>query len=350
MAGKVFFAHFMARTRVVCEPALGSMDKTCAGYGYGCGRPPQHSGVGGNIRALFRRDLSVYQRHNNSGRTCDPVSRLAVHPSHAGITQPRCARLDGQQPMKYEIDLRVAVRKRSNLAAANGTSPVTRRRARVKSILHDTCSRTWFLYKLLQGLVHELISSPPAVGVRGGGLEGGGAGGAATWAKREALCRRHGNGAATSERDGRRDQCDMGGEKGEGRPRSRPRAPMVQIDEGETAHNSALHVKATRNLMRVLIRPYRSHSSVPWIRKIRPARRRPAGMKGRGKLKILDKTRRRTASVTRPGIGPGSPWWEASRLTDQPPWPLEKLEVIVNRLSVGSDEYTDILPGETLIS
>ncbi|KAJ8888037.1 hypothetical protein PR048_007522 [Dryococelus australis] len=61
------------------------------------------------------------------------------------------------------------------------------------------------------------------------------------------------------------------------------------------------------------------------------ATRRPwsgAGMKGRGKPEIPEKTRRLTASsgtiptrensVTRPGIEPGSPWWEASRLTAQP--------------------------------
>ncbi|KAJ8881982.1 hypothetical protein PR048_018470 [Dryococelus australis] len=30
----------------------------------------------------------------------------------------------------------------------------------------------------------------------------------------------------------------------------------------------------------------------------------------------------RKYGVTRPGIEPGSPWWEASRLTAQPPWPL----------------------------
>ncbi|KAJ8877995.1 hypothetical protein PR048_022458 [Dryococelus australis] len=57
-----------------------------------------------------------------------------------------------------------------------------------------------------------------------------------------------------------------------------------------------------------------------------------AGMKGPGKRKIPEKTRRPTASsgaiprmrksgVTRPGIESGSPWWEASRLTAEPPWP-----------------------------
>ncbi|KAJ8866843.1 hypothetical protein PR048_032704 [Dryococelus australis] len=57
-----------------------------------------------------------------------------------------------------------------------------------------------------------------------------------------------------------------------------------------------------------------------------------AGTKGRGKWEIPEKTRRPTASsgtiptcvnpVTRPGIEPGSPWWEASVLIAQPPWPL----------------------------
>ncbi|KAJ8880459.1 hypothetical protein PR048_016929 [Dryococelus australis] len=56
------------------------------------------------------------------------------------------------------------------------------------------------------------------------------------------------------------------------------------------------------------------------------------GMKGRRKREIPEKTRRPTAStgtiptcenpVTRSGIEPGSPWWEASRLTAQAPWPL----------------------------
>ncbi|KAJ8869261.1 hypothetical protein PR048_030833 [Dryococelus australis] len=52
---------------------------------------------------------------------------------------------------------------------------------------------------------------------------------------------------------------------------------------------------------------------------------------GAGKREVPEKTRRPTASsftiptcenpVTRPGIEPGSPWWEASVLTAQPPWP-----------------------------
>ncbi|KAJ8869873.1 hypothetical protein PR048_028882 [Dryococelus australis] len=56
---------------------------------------------------------------------------------------------------------------------------------------------------------------------------------------------------------------------------------------------------------------------------------RSAGMKGRGKREIPEKTRRPAASshmrksgVIRPGIEPGSLWWEASRLTAQPPRPL----------------------------
>ncbi|KAJ8866110.1 hypothetical protein PR048_033634 [Dryococelus australis] len=53
-----------------------------------------------------------------------------------------------------------------------------------------------------------------------------------------------------------------------------------------------------------------------------------SGMKGRGKWEIPGKTRRRTASygmiptrenpVTRPGMEPESPWWEAIKLTPRP--------------------------------
>ncbi|KAJ8872330.1 hypothetical protein PR048_025934 [Dryococelus australis] len=60
-----------------------------------------------------------------------------------------------------------------------------------------------------------------------------------------------------------------------------------------------------------------------------------AGMKGRGKREISDKTRRPTASsgtistcenpVTRPGIEPGSPWWKASGLTAPPTSTLASL-------------------------
>ncbi|KAJ8874301.1 hypothetical protein PR048_025147 [Dryococelus australis] len=59
-----------------------------------------------------------------------------------------------------------------------------------------------------------------------------------------------------------------------------------------------------------------------------------AGMKRWGKQEIPEKTRQPTASsgtiptcenpVTRPGIEPGSPWWEASRLTTQPPWSVDR--------------------------
>ncbi|KAJ8867790.1 hypothetical protein PR048_031595 [Dryococelus australis] len=64
-----------------------------------------------------------------------------------------------------------------------------------------------------------------------------------------------------------------------------------------------------------------------------------AGMKGRVKREIPEKARRPTASsgtiptcenpVTRPGIEPGSPWWEASVLIAQPPW-SPKSQVITN--------------------
>ncbi|KAJ8888127.1 hypothetical protein PR048_007614 [Dryococelus australis] len=57
--------------------------------------------------------------------------------------------------------------------------------------------------------------------------------------------------------------------------------------------------------------------------------------RGGGKGEIPEKTRRPAASpgtiithenlgVIRPGVGPGSPWWEASRLTAQPPRPQNK--------------------------
>ncbi|KAJ8866772.1 hypothetical protein PR048_032633 [Dryococelus australis] len=59
-------------------------------------------------------------------------------------------------------------------------------------------------------------------------------------------------------------------------------------------------------------------------------------IEGRGKREIPEKTRRPTTSsgtiptcenpVTRPGIEPGSPWWEASGLISQPPWPRLLLE------------------------
>ncbi|KAJ8875883.1 hypothetical protein PR048_023790 [Dryococelus australis] len=58
-----------------------------------------------------------------------------------------------------------------------------------------------------------------------------------------------------------------------------------------------------------------------------------AGMKGRGKQEVPEKTRQPEASsgtiptcenagVTQPEIEPGSPWWKASRLTAQSPGPL----------------------------
>ncbi|KAJ8870808.1 hypothetical protein PR048_027107 [Dryococelus australis] len=63
-------------------------------------------------------------------------------------------------------------------------------------------------------------------------------------------------------------------------------------------------------------------------------RRRNEGV---GEAGYPEKTRRLTTSsisiptcenpVTRPGIKPGSPWWEASVLIAQPPWPLQIPEV-----------------------
>ncbi|KAJ8873465.1 hypothetical protein PR048_024283 [Dryococelus australis] len=43
--------------------------------------------------------------------------------------------------------------------------------------------------------------------------------------------------------------------------------------------------------------------------------------------------------VIRPGLEPGSPWWGASRLTAQPPWPLQAL---VSALT-GSRELSSVL-------
>ncbi|KAJ8895113.1 hypothetical protein PR048_000438 [Dryococelus australis] len=60
-----------------------------------------------------------------------------------------------------------------------------------------------------------------------------------------------------------------------------------------------------------------------------------ARMKGRGKREIPEKTRRPTSS---PGmitaIEPGSPWWEASGLTAQPLWPLHNM--LVNKKKIFS--------------
>ncbi|KAJ8895394.1 hypothetical protein PR048_000726 [Dryococelus australis] len=64
-----------------------------------------------------------------------------------------------------------------------------------------------------------------------------------------------------------------------------------------------------------------------------------------GKREIPEKTRRPAASsgtiptcenpVTRPGIEPGPPWWEASRITTLPPWPRRRwcLEIIWESLT-----------------
>ncbi|KAJ8872956.1 hypothetical protein PR048_026572 [Dryococelus australis] len=69
-------------------------------------------------------------------------------------------------------------------------------------------------------------------------------------------------------------------------------------------------------------------------------------MKGRGKRENPEKTRRPTASsgtiptcenpLTRPGIEPGSTWWEASVLIAQPPWAL--------KTSAGPDGRVLVLP------
>ncbi|KAJ8865794.1 hypothetical protein PR048_033316 [Dryococelus australis] len=70
-------------------------------------------------------------------------------------------------------------------------------------------------------------------------------------------------------------------------------------------------------------------------------------MSGRVKREIPEKAHRPTASsgtiptfespVTRPGIEPGSPWWEASRLTSQPPLPLS---VSNNHLHLASSIFS----------
>ncbi|KAJ8888389.1 hypothetical protein PR048_007879 [Dryococelus australis] len=41
----------------------------------------------------------------------------------------------------------------------------------------------------------------------------------------------------------------------------------------------------------------------------------------------------RKFGVTRPAIEPGSPWWEASSLTDQPPWPLARLGQVLHSIT-----------------
>ncbi|KAJ8891902.1 hypothetical protein PR048_004458 [Dryococelus australis] len=66
-----------------------------------------------------------------------------------------------------------------------------------------------------------------------------------------------------------------------------------------------------------------------------------AGMKGRGKRETPPPPREnpptngivrhdshvQKSEVTWPGIEPASPWWEASRLTAQPPWPRKSLSI-----------------------
>ncbi|KAJ8866562.1 hypothetical protein PR048_032421 [Dryococelus australis] len=75
-----------------------------------------------------------------------------------------------------------------------------------------------------------------------------------------------------------------------------------------------------------------------------------AGLKGPSKREICEKTRRPTASsgtiptcknlVTRPCIELGSPWWEASRLTAQPPWPLDRLNIVAAGCRSGVSRVT----------
>ncbi|KAJ8870513.1 hypothetical protein PR048_029536 [Dryococelus australis] len=78
-------------------------------------------------------------------------------------------------------------------------------------------------------------------------------------------------------------------------------------------------------------------------------------MKGRGKQDIPEKTRWPAAScdaiptcgnpgVTRPGIEPGSPWWEASRLTAQRPRPPGR-----RRLEPRAGYISALLVGEVLL-
>ncbi|KAJ8868000.1 hypothetical protein PR048_031809 [Dryococelus australis] len=76
--------------------------------------------------------------------------------------------------------------------------------------------------------------------------------------------------------------------------------------------------RSERRQLRLLYRAYNSKEQTSG-----------AGMRGEGKREIPEKTRGQTASsgtiptcenpVTRPGIEAGSPWWEASVLTAQPP-------------------------------
>ncbi|KAJ8897529.1 hypothetical protein PR048_002876 [Dryococelus australis] len=61
---------------------------------------------------------------------------------------------------------------------------------------------------------------------------------------------------------------------------------------------------------------------------------RSAGMKGRGKMRsptngiVRHGSHMRKSGVTRPGIEPGWPWWEASGLTAQPPWPRYRKGIV----------------------
>ncbi|KAJ8870248.1 hypothetical protein PR048_029269 [Dryococelus australis] len=82
-----------------------------------------------------------------------------------------------------------------------------------------------------------------------------------------------------------------------------------------------------RDLGRLLTAKYREP-----MRVIEVNMERRRNEKGQGKREVPEKTRRPTAwsgttpicknPVTRPWIEPDSPWWEASRLTAQPTWPL----------------------------
>ncbi|KAJ8887508.1 hypothetical protein PR048_013723 [Dryococelus australis] len=52
---------------------------------------------------------------------------------------------------------------------------------------------------------------------------------------------------------------------------------------------------------------------------------------------IRHKSHERKSGVTQPGIEPGSPWWEASRLTAQPPQPIQcgLLRYVLQRHAAG---------------
>ncbi|KAJ8867457.1 hypothetical protein PR048_031259 [Dryococelus australis] len=80
---------------------------------------------------------------------------------------------------------------------------------------------------------------------------------------------------------------------------------------------------------------------------------------GWGKREIPEKIRRRTASsgtiptcgdpVTRPGIEPGSPWWEASVLIAQPQWPYILKFAQANRARVVRQQQNTHQTSRTLI-